>query len=96
MSAHETITKRQHTHSCITQTKCQKPNSVTQNVPMKSCHTPHSPNRQIKKKSIIKTCLPNTMYKVKLTYMKFTELLMKVYIATWEKKLNTHCVHPLL
>jgi hypothetical protein len=47
-----------------------------------------------KKISIIKMCLPNIMYKVKLTYMKFTELLMRLY-CNMRKKVNTHSVHPL-
>jgi len=56
---------------------------------------PHIPQTgRYKRISIITMCLPNTMYKVKLTYMKFRELLMRLY-CNMRKKVNTHRVYPL-
>lgn len=82
MSAHETITKRQHTHSCITQTKCQKPNSVTQNVPMKSL--PHSTfTKQADKKKVNHKNVP-TKYDVqsKINVHEIYRIINEGYIAT--------------
>jgi len=96
MSAHETITKRQYTHSCITQTKCQKRNSVAQNIPMKCL--PHSTfTKQASVKKYINNKNVSTKYDLqsKINVHEIYRIINEIILQHEKKSKHSLCI-PLI